>query len=180
MDKSRFSKSGEPEVDVPFDKSSGDPFEQVRRDILERRAARQAEPMEEQGLEVDKSFNTDEEAADPRETSSEEAYPTLTSARGVRQGNDQKAAMDPIPLPSSTDAEISTLSMPLTKSRSKIARTKPYARRSAQRAQCTSNQKILRRIRGNFRNPESAKAALIAGEILAQPLGLRLEGERLI
>ena len=124
--------------------------------------------------------NTDEEAADPRETISEEAYPTLTRARGVRQGNDQKVAMDPIPLPSSTAAEISTLSMPLTKSRSKTARTKPYARRSAQKAQCTSNQKMLRRIRGNFRNPESAKAALIAGEILAQPLGLRLEGERLI
>jgi len=187
LDKSRSSKSGEseaePQFDVPFDKSSRDPFEEVRRDILERRAARQAEPMEEKGLEAEKSFNTGEEAAYPRETSSEEALTTLTKARGLRQGDDREGAMDSMPASSSTEVETSTPSMsltPLTKARSKTVRTKPYARRSAQRAQCRSNQKMLRRIRGNFRNPESAKAALIAGEILAQPLALRPEGERRI
>ena len=173
----------EPQFDVPFDKSSRDPFEEVRRDILERRAARQAEPIEEKGLEAEKSFNKDEEAAYPREKRSEEALPTLTKARGFRQGDDREGAMDSMPASSSSEVDNATLSMsltPLTKARSKTVRKKPYGRRSSQRAQCPSNQKIRRRIRGNFRNPESAKAALIAGEILAQPLALRSEGERRI
>ena len=100
----------------------------MRRDILERQAARQAEPMEEKGLEAEKSINTGEEAAYP-ETSSEEALTTLTRLEGLGRAMIGKVQWIPCLHPVQS-RETSTPSMsltPLTKARSKTVGTKSYA-----------------------------------------------------
>lgn len=152
-------------------------FEEVRRDIIRRRAARESEQKQDTRFETAESMERKVADAHPLETSPPETSLEAAELPPVFAKKDayatrQDSSRDPMPTCSSTEAEA------LAEVQLNPSATKPYARRREQRARSRSNQTMLRRIRANFRNPASAKAALIAGEILAQPLALRSEGDR--
>lgn len=208
FNKSRGSERN-PEEEPQLNESFGDPFEEVRRDILRKRSAREAEQEDADSLS---SGGLDTDLADPQvfEPSKEVIKPQPVFSE----------PMDSLPRETSETSETSVWPKPLADAQAGInedlesqdfesvklgqstamdfnseletrdnrEQTKSPARGNLEtarletaRSRRASNQtRLRRRIRANFRNPALAKEALITGEILAQPLALRTEGERRI
>lgn len=202
FNKSRGSER-KPEEEPQLNESFGDPFEEVRRDILRKRSAREAEQedadsLSSGGLDTDLAdpqvFEPSKEVIKPQPVFSEpmDSLPRETSvwpkslaeAQASIDEDLETQDFESVKLGQSTAMDFNSE----LETRDNREQTKSPARGNFEtarletaRSRRASNQtRLRRRIRANFRNPALAKEALITGEILAQPLALRTEGERRI
>ena len=202
FNKSRGSER-KPEEEPQLNESFGDPFEEVRRDILRKRSAREAEQedadsLSSGGLDTDLAdpqvFEPSKEVIKPQPVFSEpmDSLPRETSvwpkslaeAQASIDEDLETQDFESVKLGQSTAMDFNSE----LETRDNREQTKSPARGNLEtarletaRSRRASNQtRLRRRIRANFRNPALAKEALITGEILAQPLALRTEGERRI